>query len=714
MNFYSLSIKTILAFFVVVITLALLLFIMLFINKQTRLQNKLNHLQLQQAVTTLAQQLDMEIELAQQNVHRLKEYVSILEIESGAKNDKLTLIQYLMAENIQFEDNIYSSYIAFEPRLARQYFDTYGKLLVVRKDIALRDTMKYNKPQYMIQKYSDEPNYANDPRKSWYYLSKAKPDIQITPIYLDIKDTKMSMFSISQRLYQHQTFEGVVGVSILVDMFFEDIENQQFGKSGGMFIADYQKGTLLSKLKPVASPAFLSATKRGSLNLFSNNELKQLSWKDILNQETPFQEIRNSDEYLYTLSTKKLQMLPWTLVGYQRIEELKNNKQAGIHYSTWTAIILLLVAIIVWVFFITLISPLTNLLYQTKNMAKWAGKKLPNAQSGAFELQQLASVFTQTVTQMTKINNTKVTCLNRLQALRTVKAKQARQIEHCKIKLTKLNLENQACRSEIQKIRLQTQKTRVETQKYKLEAQRAKVQCETANQTKVRFLANMSHELRTPMNAIIGYTEILQEDAKDRGQEYFIPDLQKVHGASYHLLDLINNLFDMSKIESSQMELYIDTFDIAPMIQDVVTTITPLLEKQSNILKVSCDSALGTMSTDMAKVRQNLLNLLTNANKFSQKSTVTLTVIRDTLDDIDWILFSVADQGIGMTNEQIQKLFQAFTPVDTLPIRTSGGGGLGLAISKKFCQLMGGDIFVESKFGQGSTFTMQLPAKVDY
>jgi signal transduction histidine kinase len=168
----------------------------------------------------------------------------------------------------------------------------------------------------------------------------------------------------------------------------------------------------------------------------------------------------------------------------------------------------------------------------------------------------------------------------------------------------------------------------------------------------------------------------------------------------------------MSKIESSQLDLYIETFDIAPMIHDLAATIAPLMEKQSNILKVSCDNALGTMSADLTKVRQNLLNLLSNANKFSKQSTIALVVMRECIDDIDWILFRITDQGIGMTTEQVRKLFKAFMQVDGSPTRRFGGSGLGLAITKQFCEIMGGEITVESQFGKGSTFIMRLPANV--
>ena len=237
-------------------------------------------------------------------------------------------------------------------------------------------------------------------------------------------------------------------------------------------------------------------------------------------------------------------------------------------------------------------------------------------------------------------------------------------------------------------------------------------QLEVADRHKSEFLANMSHELRTPLNAIIGYSEMLEEEAEDLGQKTFIPDLQKIHGAGKHLLSLINNILDLSKIEAGKMDLYLENFEITPMIHEVVATVKPLIEKNANTLQVDCADGLGTMRSDLTKVRQALFNLLSNASKFTQRGTITLRAGRENANDGEWISLSVCDNGIGMSPEQTSKLFQPFTQADTSTTRKYGGTGLGLAISRKFCQMMGGDITVESALNQGSTFTVRLPAEV--
>ena len=240
----------------------------------------------------------------------------------------------------------------------------------------------------------------------------------------------------------------------------------------------------------------------------------------------------------------------------------------------------------------------------------------------------------------------------------------------------------------------------------------ARDQAEEANRTKSAFLANMSHELRTPMNAIIGYSEMLAEEAEDLGQEEFIPDLKKIHGAGRHLLSLINDVLDLSKIEAGKMTVYVESFEIKPMLDDVAATIQPLIEKNGNALEVDCPADIGAMRADLTKVRQTLFNLFSNAAKFTEKGKISLEVRRENVDGADRILFRVKDSGIGMTPEQLGKLFQAFTQADASTTRKYGGTGLGLTITKKFCLMMGGDVTVESEYGSGTTFTVWLPAEV--
>jgi signal transduction histidine kinase/DNA-binding response OmpR family regulator len=231
-----------------------------------------------------------------------------------------------------------------------------------------------------------------------------------------------------------------------------------------------------------------------------------------------------------------------------------------------------------------------------------------------------------------------------------------------------------------------------------------------ANRAKSTFLANMSHELRTPLNAIIGYSELIQEECEDTGQNSFVPDLRKIQAAAKHLLSLINDILDLSKIEAGRMDIYLETIDVPRMIQEIVTTITPVVEKNANTLEVNCPDDLGLMRADLTKVRQVLFNLLSNASKFTKEGRVSLDVSRQPINGKEHMVFRVTDSGIGMTPEQMAKLFQDFSQADASTTRKYGGTGLGLAISKRFCQMMEGDIRVESEIGKGSTFTVQLPA----
>ena len=259
-----------------------------------------------------------------------------------------------------------------------------------------------------------------------------------------------------------------------------------------------------------------------------------------------------------------------------------------------------------------------------------------------------------------------------------------------------------------------------------VELTKARRQAQEASQATSTFVANMSHELRAPLNAIIGYSSILQEEARDLGRDDFVLDLQMIESAGKHLQAVISDILALSKIVSGQMDLDVDTFDITKVIEEVVMTVQLMVNKNSNTLKLDYDDDIGPMRADMNKVRQILFNILGNAAKFTQQGTITLVVERQPLvinnpspkianngcQPIDQIVFRVTDTGIGISPKQKESLFGAFTQADGSTTRRYGGAGLGLTICRHFCQMMGGEITVESEVGQGSTFTIYLPAEM--
>jgi signal transduction histidine kinase/CheY-like chemotaxis protein len=247
-------------------------------------------------------------------------------------------------------------------------------------------------------------------------------------------------------------------------------------------------------------------------------------------------------------------------------------------------------------------------------------------------------------------------------------------------------------------------------QKRDAELQEARLVAERANQAKSNFLSFMSHELRTPLTTIIGFSEMLVAEVETDGRREWVEDLRRVHDSGRYLLELINDILDISKIEAGKMEVHLETFGIPGLIRDLKDLMRPLAEPKKNRLVIECPEDIGNMHGDRIKVRQCLLNLLSNACKFTHQGLITLSASRRARSSGDWLTFRVSDTGIGMTPEQLGKLFRAFTQADDSISRRFGGAGLGLALTKRFCQMMGGDVSVTSEPGKGSTFTIELPA----
>lgn len=247
-----------------------------------------------------------------------------------------------------------------------------------------------------------------------------------------------------------------------------------------------------------------------------------------------------------------------------------------------------------------------------------------------------------------------------------------------------------------------------------LELSHARDEAVEANQIKSQFLANMSHELRTPLNAIIGYSEMLKEEADEMGEAAFADDLHKIHTSGRHLLTLINNILDLSKIEAGKMELYLEAVELPALIDDLVATVGPLVAANRNKLVLEgVESGLGAIRSDATKLKQILLNLLSNAAKFASDGTITLSLTLERWNGLPGVSFRVRDDGIGMSPEQMENLFMAFKQADASTTRKFGGTGLGLAISQNLCSMLGGTITVDSRLGEGSSFTVWLPQHAD-
>jgi signal transduction histidine kinase len=674
-----------------------------------------------------AQQLNNEFIQAQRGVERLKGAVSWILEKTPHPEVRNTFLQNWMADNLRQSNHVMSFYVALDKESAKEYFEKNAVLNISYKDSPRNRQSESKKFHY---KSWFDGNYLSNEREMRFHLSKDKDTdkTQFSPFYFDKNYLRESVMTVSQRI-SNGKIHGVVGVDILADNLFADIQKQRIGKTGGIALFDNHSGLLLTETvsehngnDTIPAKNLLGQRNRMQYNVFNGSQ--QTFWQSILKQTTTHLKFVGDNGKHYTLMSRPLKGVNLTLLIFQQDSELYAFEDID-GYFGWIILVFMLGIGVLGLMYLQVEKPLQNL---SKSLEKGAVQTESGEwlwvfpDQGCFEIkamsEQLHQMLALQLIQVREITAREEETLAELKSCRQQNIAQLTTLDKTSQRLKETEVSLHHYKTLAQKYDKYIQQTRADMQKLKVFAQKAKgdattyrQKADTANQTRNRFLANMSHELRTPMNAIIGYTEILQEDADEFGYLELAPDLQKIHGASFHMLDLINNLFDLSKIESSRMDLYLETFDLVPILQDIATTVQPLVEQQGNILKLNLEGALGTMTADLAKIRQALMTLLNNAGRFSKQGVITLSARRQKRNQTDWVILKVSDEGIGMNADQVQQLKHFFADLKD-PAGQVYTQKVGLTLTMQFCRLMGGTFDVESQAGEGTTFIMQLPADV--
>ncbi len=698
----------------------------------------------EQQATHWQDYLSQEFTTAEHSLKRLANYIDIFRLRPLDKNLKksrkkrqipasqqasLAFLQKMLSENLQLHPHQFNHFFALEPTLATQYFQHKTFMLMVSKNIKNLNSKTFNDPESMQLQIWRDKNYLYNQRETWYHQNKQNEHIHITPIYDDKNYTRTKMLSMTQGIYENHDFKGMIGIGISIESLFSTLEKVRIADLGGLVLVNHETGEVLTHTGRYANASqaeksLLGNHQRSEYNLYRSE--KRRSWENLLkhNARNTLVKGEGKKPLLYRITSRRLQVLPWTLLAYQPAQSSLETSDPFLllFFSLFIWLGLMLILLLLYRYYHAPILKLREYVERLKSRTELLVLPALDKQSMT-EVEQLKRSFDDVLMNLEqhleKSHEIQASAsaqvgdyrlqLEQQATLLTQRTQMLSQLQQT-LKQHKNALEQ--AKTQIQHGRAEAHSVRSYAQKLKIHAQRSKVQEKQARQAKTQFLANMNLELRTPMNAIIGYTEIVQEDADDLGYDNLVPDLQKIHGASYHLLELINNLFDLSRLENNRITLYLETFDITPMLQDVMQSVQPLLVQYNNQLKLEVDDALGTMNADQTKLRQNLLNLLNNACKYAKDSQIVLIAERKQDQGIDWIYFQVRDKGIGMTHQQLLRLSKLFENQQNNSYEHYNVAGTGLTLTRQFCQLMGGEIHVESQRGEGSNFIMKIPANV--
>jgi signal transduction histidine kinase len=561
----------------------------------------------------------------------------------------------ILRSNVASNTLVFGAALAFEPGefSGKQLFGPYV----------------YRQGKSLTEIVSTELDYDyTQPEWDWWHLPRKALTGVWTEPYFDEGGGNIYMTTFSAPFFREGRFIGVATIDIPLEPLKQLISSLQ-GEQGQRFLllsaqqrilysdnADYIGRPVKDVIQELNRPDIEAAFEQASIS--GDTHMLQLAgWQSTQTQ---------------WISSAMIKSGGWMLLSIQDEQRalafLTQQKRRAIAVLGSVFIVSILAT---WLLLVWVTRPLSNLSQAVEEIGK-GNMDIHIKRQSEDEIGDLAASFADMVRQL----------LSRETALRELNENLEKRVEERTIELKSLQLGMEQARDA----------------------------ADDANQAKSAFLANMSHELRTPMNAILGYSEMLMEEAEDLQQEDLIPDLKKIHQSGTHLLALINDVLDLSKIESGKMEAFAEEIDLDILIDEVCATTHPLLEKNKNSLAIERDKDIGVACQDIIKLRQTLFNLLSNAAKFTHEGTITLYFDRIQQSGEDWLSFAVNDTGIGIAPDKLEHVFEEFIQADDSTTRDYGGTGLGLAISKRFCKLLGGDLSVQSELGEGSTFTILIPA----